>query len=452
MGPPAVRRLACVPHPEDAALCDPDDPTLTVELTAPLPARALARAVVLEPPAAWSRAAYEGDEPIETLSIHPEIKPGTKVRLRIDAARGGPELSDAWGQRLTGAAVDLRFGNRPSEVRFGIGGTYWGARARHDFPVVLTNAPGVEISAAPYPLEQVLADLAGAPAPPAPGARSVTLAGRVASTRRCSTTSTWTISSRPARGPVRFLSTAPGAATEGYDDPAQRPGHQRARRPRLRRRAGERPRRRQARARRLDRGVPRAPAREHGSAPCAMGVAGTGADGSASVPLSAPFGDGDRVAVVARTAADWAYATLSAPRLPRTVGVLYTERGIYRPGETVKLSGIFRVPGPSGAGDAGRRGGHRRGGRDAQHARRLTTAATLSEFGTFAVDVPLRTDLPVGRYRAFAHAKGGEGNAWFRSRSTGPRRSPSRRRPAPRSTCEARPSPAARRAATSTAA
>jgi uncharacterized protein YfaS (alpha-2-macroglobulin family) len=412
---PAVRRIACVPHPEDASLCDPDNTTLTVELSAPVHAADLLRALVLEPPVAWKRSDYEGDGFVETVSISPEIMPGARVRLRVDPARGGAALADAWGQRLLGAAEDLHFGNRASEVRFGVGGTYWGTHAPHDFLTLVTNAAGVEVSARPYPIEEVLADLSGAPATPSHGAISLPLApGRLDESVR-----------RPvrlddllppgARGPVQILSNRPGAMTHGYavqlSDLAisARVGHGSA----------------ALLVTGLDDGKPvpgasiqvyRAPLAEAPAAPppwtrVAAGIV-TGADGGASVPLS-PFGGPSRLVVVARAGSDWAYATLGTPRPARAIGVLYTERGLYRPGETVKLSGIFRVPGPStletpaGAPvtvEVGEKSG----------SPVFTGSATLSEFGTFAIDVPLRADLPLGTYRVHARTANGDQSSWFR--------------------------------------
>src|SRR5262249_39487677 len=146
VGPPAVLRITCAPHPEDAALCNPDDPALTVELRGAVPTRALARAVVIEPPAAWNPAEHDGDDPVHMSPIHPALQPGAHVRVRAEPARGAAALADVWAQRLAGAAAaELRFANRPAGVVLGIEGTYWSPRARHDLPVSTLNVPSVHV-------------------------------------------------------------------------------------------------------------------------------------------------------------------------------------------------------------------------------------------------------------------------------------------------------------------
>ena len=76
----------------------------------------------------------------------------------------------------------------------------------------------------------------------------------------------------------------------------------------------------------------------------------TRADGTASLPLSglAPLDSGDRLAVVVRSGSDWAYRVLDVPRPPEAIGMVFSERGIYRPGESVWLKGILRDPSSKG--------------------------------------------------------------------------------------------------------
>jgi len=408
VSPPSVRRIACTPHPDDPALCDPDD-DITIELTRGIPSRAFARAVVIDPPATWDSAPFDHDYPTDTLVLRPEVKPRTRYRVRLDPARAGVSLDDALGQHFAAVApTELRFGGRRAEAQLGITGTYWSRRTRHDVPVFLTNVAHLEISATPTPLEQVLAELTGAPAPAVHGGTVLPVSGGALDERVQRSVALDDLLAAGARGAVRLVATTQGAEpqerTLQLTDLAisARVGHGSA----------------AVLVSGLDDGRPvsgaavevfRLPRAEPGGvAPAARaGAASTGLDGSVSVPLAATFGDAGRVVVAARSGADWAYATLRAPEPAAPVGVVYTERGLYRPGESVKLAGFFRVPGPSGLETPPAGTPVQVEVREGSGAPLLTAAATLSEFGTFAADLPIPRGAPLGRYRARVHALGG---------------------------------------------
>jgi len=94
-------------------------------------------------------------------------------------------------------------------------------------------------------------------------------------------------------------------------------------------------------------------------------------------------------------------------------GMVFTERGVYRPGDTVKIKGILRRPEAHGmATPAGKPATveiRTPTGEDL-----LTRTATLSEFGTLAVDATIPHTAPLGSYRLevrigksdFGHAYG----------------------------------------------
>lgn len=86
----------------------------------------------------------------------------------------------------------------------------------------------------------------------------------------------------------------------------------------------------------------------------------------------------------------------SAGDAPVTRGLLFSERGIYRPGETVRLKGIVRREAAELATSAGAPAWI--SVKNAQDEVVLTRDVRLSEFGTFALDVPLSEGASLGLY------------------------------------------------------
>lgn len=97
-------------------------------------------------------------------------------------------------------------------------------------------------------------------------------------------------------------------------------------------------------------------------------------------------------------------------RTPALRGILFTDRGIYRPGDTVRLKGILRretanletVPGTPATVVV----------HDASGKEVFSRTVRTSEFGTFALDVPLSQAASLGAWRAIVRA--GD-PAWRRS-------------------------------------
>jgi uncharacterized protein YfaS (alpha-2-macroglobulin family) len=85
-------------------------------------------------------------------------------------------------------------------------------------------------------------------------------------------------------------------------------------------------------------------------------------------------------------------------------GMIFTERGVYRPGDTVRLKAIVR----SEAAQLETRPGHkvRVDVADSRGKPLLTREMTLSEFGTFTLDVPLAAAAPLGEYTVSVHEPG----------------------------------------------
>jgi hypothetical protein len=139
----------------------------------------------------------------------------------------------------------------------------------------------------------------------------------------------------------------------------------------------------------------------------------TDATGLATIPADkySPVIDEtvDREAIViARSGDDWAYRAVSdmldtwryepstdvAGRLSPE-GMLFTDRGVYRPGETVRVKGLFRVPLPKGT--------QTPAGRDvtleaydSQDTKLFENEAKLGAFGEVAVDVPVPATAHLG--------------------------------------------------------
>jgi uncharacterized protein YfaS (alpha-2-macroglobulin family) len=90
------------------------------------------------------------------------------------------------------------------------------------------------------------------------------------------------------------------------------------------------------------------------------------------------------------------------------LGMLFTDRGVYRPGETVELEAIFRLPRPTGtATPAGRTLTLR--ARDAQGDSVFEAKATLDDFGVTAVHLPLPQTAHLGEARIEATLDGERG-------------------------------------------
>jgi hypothetical protein len=405
LGPPSVSSWSCTPHPDDASLCDPDASTVTLKLTSGLPLAALARAIVIEPKVDWDRSEVTSDQEWGELDIIAAWKPGTTYRVRVAPSA---KLVDSWGQHIAGdGARTLRFGHRAARVRFGVRGTYWSARAQHTLGAWVTNASAAEVRATPRSLDDVLAVIGGAPPPPANGPAIALAEG---SLDVATSTAVRLDELLPgARGPVDLLATyrprdraEQRTATHALQltglGITARVGHGGA----------------AFFVSDIDDAKPaagttveiyRAP--RAGAPAKRLGTATVGAAGDAAISFTDPLAPEDRLAVVARRGSDWTYRTIDTPHPVEVVGEVFSERGLYRPGESVKLTGIVRVPGPATLTTPGSGPVHVTfKGPDAETIAPIDT--TLSPFGTFSIDVPLPRSLHVGRYSVEAEAAGGK--------------------------------------------
>ncbi|MDW8148055.1 MAG: Ig-like domain-containing protein [Roseiflexaceae bacterium] len=155
----------------------------------------------------------------------------------------------------------------------------------------------------------------------------------------------------------------------------------------------------------------------------------TGADGVLAAPFDAGeagsiflwASDGGRI--VTFTTSDWEYGInpwdfgLMADYGPRTfAGSLFTDKPIYRPGQTVHVRGAMRgIAVSAGQGQAERYVLPGAGDRayvevsDPEGNTVFSTALTFSPFGTFTIDLPLAQGAPLGSYSMVARLGGAQG-------------------------------------------
>jgi hypothetical protein len=150
--------------------------------------------------------------------------------------------------------------------------------------------------------------------------------------------------------------------------------------------------------------------------PKALATLRTDAQGIVRVPAGTFQQKGSSLAgaVVARSGDDWAYQELAAPidgwrygassesPTERSVaGLLFTERGLYRPSDTVKLKGVARLAVSRGLSTpAGQKVALRVAGPDGETV--SETEDVLSAFGTFSRAITLPPGSKLGSYSVVA--------------------------------------------------
>lgn len=114
------------------------------------------------------------------------------------------------------------------------------------------------------------------------------------------------------------------------------------------------------------------------------------------------------------TAGDFGLSSAWAGEQPNDASLLYSERGIYKPGETVDLAGVirFRQNGELKAPAPGSK--MQLSVTDESGNAVLKKEVVLNAFGTFSAEVPIEKDAPLGSYSVSLEGKvkGGPLNAW----------------------------------------
>jgi uncharacterized protein YfaS (alpha-2-macroglobulin family) len=105
---------------------------------------------------------------------------------------------------------------------------------------------------------------------------------------------------------------------------------------------------------------------------------------------------------------EWRYGVSVDPsgRLA-PVGMLFTERGVYKPGETVKVKGLFRQPLAKGTRTPAGRTVHL-SATDGQGENVFSEDAKLDAYGGFALDVPMPATSHLGNAQLRADIDGGD--------------------------------------------
>ena len=408
VAPPEVVRWRCEPHPDDEGACNPTS-GVTLELRGEISSAALARAVVIEPAVKWDRElAIEHDYPVSTLDVRAEWKPGTTYRLRV---RRGPKVTNTFGQQIqSDGAQALRFGHLPSGVRLGLRGTYWSAsRAKHALSAFTTNTQGAALLASPRSLDELLRALGKAP-PVSPAGAGIPLTERGVD-EQTGTRIDLDALLPGARGAVDLVTTftPPGARDQRRGEHqvqitdlgiSARVGHGSA----------------AVLVTHLDDGSPIGGASvelyrkfETGATRrLATGIAGP--EGDLTLRFDELLAPTDHLAIVARRGSDWTLRSIDTPRALQALGSVYFERGLYRPGETARLSGVFRVP---VANDlvTPRRGSVHVVVSGPSHQTTHELDVALSDFGTFTTAVPIPREGALGWYHAEATFGGGRAEA-----------------------------------------
>ncbi len=114
-----------------------------------------------------------------------------------------------------------------------------------------------------------------------------------------------------------------------------------------------------------------------------------------------------RVGDVFRWGGDGAWVDASGGLTP--LGMLFTDRGVYRPGETVELEAIFRLPLPRGTETPAARVVTLHA-TDAEGETLFEGHSTLDDFGVTAVHVPLPATAHLGEARIEAKLEGQRGD------------------------------------------
>ncbi|MBW2529345.1 MAG: Ig-like domain-containing protein [Deltaproteobacteria bacterium] len=369
-GPVRVVDLRCDPDERAASRCDVTRP-IHVVLSNFTDDGLVRKAVRIRPEVDFYVQPGEQDElGRQTYDLYGPFEPGQSyvVELQADGRRIG--VDPVYQPLLANHRRLFRFGDRPPRFRFGGRGIYWPAQGEHLWAVFAENIYALELRAARLDEEQVLSWLAAThrgEATPAPdGVHFDSLVTLDAPKRNESLRTRVALQEllrRTPRGPVLVRASYLEPARVGAE-PTPRTANQVVQVTELAISSLALHRAVHVWVTGLSTGQPVGGAwidvRSLDEPSAIVGRARTMPNGLATVELPerfvsppAPRGgrfrehDG-RFVVVVRTPGDWAYQQVSAPPAPRPMGLVFSERGLYRPGETVHLQAMFRRPASQG--------------------------------------------------------------------------------------------------------
>lgn len=425
-GPLAVEKIDCdtdTPHQRCAS-----DGGMSVIFSNRVRFRDVKQALSVEPAVKIRWPSWlEDDSLVSDVPLWGRFLPGQTLRVKVAAG-----LKDEHGQALGRAfAQPVTFDDRWPEAQLGVVGSVFEPSERRDIPVASVNVKELELVVGAMTEEAILALEAD---PSSPGrspklAEIAALPGGKRTTLRPSAPA-----NKPAAHPVRTEEVLGGKDKRGpvaigiaY---TSRPGTRMAQTESEARivqvtdlgiSAKVSPHGTLLWVTRLSSAAPVSGAevwiRAPGGAPAR---ARTDARGLAEIPASAwrPAASGaERSVIFARAGDDWSYRraadTLDGWRFgasydfseDRPFGMLFSDRGIYRPGDTVKIKGIFREEAGRGTRTpSGRAVRVTLEGPDGEEILKLSP--TLSAYGTFAVDARIPETGRLGTYSVGASVDG----------------------------------------------
>ena len=417
------------PFAVDAATCSTDAPRglcafdggLGIELTNAVTLGELKKATRIEPKMdlRWS-SWMDDDEPARNFYLYGSFKPGRRYTLTIAAAG----LKDEYEQPLArDFTKTFEFGDVWPSVEIGLSGTYVEPAVTTEIPVYVVNSQDAEIAFAPLREDQIvaLADSRGQRTPFEALLRTDKVKtrkigpGAAVNTAARHTVKTEEALGKEGRGPLEIgirYTDRPGTRWARVLESTQI-----AQVSDLAISAKVSPEGSLVWVTRLSSGAPVAGAKVNirwidGQLPAEHT---TDKDGLVKIPASEfkPKQAWDeRSVIIAKAEGDWSYRDVSelldgwrfgAPfdfDDERAFGLVFTDAGIYRPGDTVKLKGIVREPLPKGTRTpAGSAITVHIEGPDGQSLGEIER--TLSPFGTFDADIPIPATGRLGTYNVW---------------------------------------------------
>lgn len=431
-GPLKIKRASCAYNDEP---CEPGDGSITLEFTSYVKASDAAAAVQIDPPTPFTADGYgEADGPSEVW-LRLKLAPSTKFRVRV---RSG--VRDQYGQALASAfEKELTVGPRQPDARVSIEGSIFAPSAPAELPIASINLKKIDIAAAPL-TEQGVLDLLAARdedgdrwwgSPPLDAIAALPGASRSVLSPTAALNAPWSHALRTDAllAPKTHLGVF--AAAVRYTPKPGAPSETRgailqstdlAISAKISRFGAL------VRVTRVSTAAPvpgasvaiRPVVEPASAAPPPPDVFQTDTDGFASIPVESlnkgsPFDEGAAV-IFAKSGDEWTYrrvrdgvdvpggwATLSEPS---PLGLVFTDRPIYRPGDVVRVKGVFREEGPRGVGlktPAGTEIQLTAGGPGGTIG---TASKPLSAFGTIDAAMKIPDDAKLGYYRVEAREKG----------------------------------------------
>jgi uncharacterized protein YfaS (alpha-2-macroglobulin family) len=399
----------------------------TIELSNPVKLSDLKKALRIEPAVKIRWPTWlSDDQPAQSVTVEARFAPGKKYRFSLASVR------DVYGQALAPYAKSMAFDDVWPTAAIGMTGTFLEPASRRPVPVASVNVREMELATAPLDEAAVLSLMGGenegSHTPTVDelrklaGGRTVTLhpSAAVNAPARHEVDTEQVLGGKDRRGPVGIAvryTTRPGTnqAREASEGTVAQVTD-------LAITAKVSPHGSLVWVTRLSNAAPVEGASVRimakGDVPGAPFV--TDKNGFAVVPESAfkpAFQAVERAVIFARTADDWAYRPvaeqLNAWRFgvsvdlgaDRPFGMMFSDRGIYRPGDTVHVKGIFRKEAARGTETpAGRMVDLAFAGPDGETVAKRSVA--LSPFGTVSADLEVPATGRLGTYSLQANVEG----------------------------------------------